>query len=68
MTTRGKRKSKKIGRDKKAAIHIAKQLEARLVLGDMGLLERNDESKNPTLRQYVDGWKDGDGQQNLGSR
>ena len=36
---RGRRKAKKIGKDRKVAESIAKKVEAKLVLGDMGLVE-----------------------------
>jgi integrase len=37
----GKRKSKKIGKDKTTANKIAKKIEAKLVLGDLEMLEVN---------------------------
>jgi len=37
---RGRRRAKKVGRDKKTAEGIAKKIEAKLVLGDMGLAEK----------------------------
>jgi integrase len=36
----GKRRAKKIGGDKKAALGIAKKIEAKLALGDMGVFEK----------------------------
>ena len=50
---KGKRRSKKIGKDKKAARDFAKKFEARLVLGEFGFLE-SDES--PTFKAYADRW------------
>jgi integrase len=44
----------------------AKKIEAKLVLGDVGILDQDEESKTPPLRQYVYGWTDGDGGQNPG--
>ncbi len=37
---RGRRKAKKIGRDKKVALGVAKKIEAKLTLGDLGLIEK----------------------------
>jgi integrase len=49
----GKRKSKKVGRDKKVALEAAKKIEAKLALGDMGFLE---EEKAPTFAEYATMW------------
>ena len=35
----GRRKAKKIGKDKRVAEQIARKVEAKLALGDMGLVE-----------------------------
>jgi integrase len=35
----GKRRAKKVGRDKKLALDAAKKIEAKLALGDVGLLQ-----------------------------
>jgi len=51
---KGKRKSKKIGHDKKAALEAAKKIEARLTLGDMGLIKN--EKKVPTFAEYAKTW------------
>ena len=53
----GKRKAKKIGRDKRTALEAAKQIGAKLVLGDVGLLEK----KEPCtlFREYASTWLDG---------
>jgi integrase len=56
----GKRKAKKIGKDKKLAQEVAKKIEARMTLGDVGLLDQ-EENNIPTLRQYVYGWKGEEG-------
>lgn len=53
----GKRKSKKIGRDKKLAVEAAKKIEARLTLGDIGIID-GEAVPVPTLKEYVCGWKD----------
>ena len=55
----GKRKSKKIG-DERLANEVAKKIEAKLVLGDMSLINKN-ELTIPTLSQYVYGWEDAEG-------
>lgn len=54
---KGQRKAKKFGRDKKEANKTAKKIEAKLVLGDMGILE-NEKQRTPTLKEYVYGWED----------
>jgi integrase len=51
----GKRKSKKIGRDKRLAQEAAKKIEAKLVLGDFGL-ENDEESRIPTFGDYAQSW------------
>jgi integrase len=52
----GERKAKKIGRDKRLAIEVAKKIEARLVLGDLELLESK--QKIPTFNDYCQLWLD----------
>jgi integrase len=52
----GRRKAKKIGKDKKIAEQIAKKVEAKLVLGDMGLVE-NKTDKAATFEEYANTWK-----------
>ena len=49
----GKRASKKIGRDKKLAYDPGKKIEAKLLLGDFGLGQKE---KAPTFKQYADQW------------
>lgn len=49
----GKRKAKKIG-SKGAAEKAAKALEAKLALGDLGVLE--DEVKTPIFKEYAETW------------
>ena len=56
----GKRRAKKVGRDRKLAVDAAKKIEAKLALGDVGLLD-NQGSKAPTFREYVHGWQDDEG-------
>ena len=57
----GRRKSKKIGKDKKLALEIARKIEAKLVLGQVGLRK----PECPRFREYAEiwlslphGWKD----------
>jgi integrase len=48
----GKRKAKCVGSDKRLALQVKKQLEAKLTLGDMGLLK--DEPKTVLFRDYAE--------------
>ena len=57
---KGTRKARKIGRDKRKANQVAKDVEQRLAAGDLGLLDSQTE-KVPTLKEYVYGWIDNDG-------
>lgn len=50
----GKRKAKKIGRDKRLAREVAKKIEAKLVLGQMGI--EKEEIPCPTFREYAEVW------------
>jgi len=52
----GRRRAKKIGRDKKVAENIAKKVEAKLVLGDMRL-EGNKAVTVATFEEYANTWK-----------
>jgi integrase len=52
---RGRRKAKKIGKDKKVALEVAKKIEAKLVLGDMGLVE-NRQITAGTFQEYASSW------------
>jgi integrase len=49
----GKRKSKKIGRDKRVANQVAKKIEAKLVLGDLDL---SDNEQAARFSEYADMW------------
>ncbi len=60
----GKRKAKKIGKDKRTAFEVAKKIEAKLTLGDFNL--DNEKSQAPTLKEYIDGWKDSAGESQIG--
>jgi len=51
----GKRKAKKIGRDKRLATSLAKKIEAKLLLNDVGLLQ--DDKKADTFRKYAEAWQ-----------
>ena len=48
----GKRKAKKIGRDKRLAQEVAKKIEAKLLLNDVGLLQ--DDKKTATFKRYAE--------------
>ena len=52
---RGKRKAKKVGKDKRLAQEMAKKIEAKLALGDAGLLEK-EEPKVSTFGEYAQTW------------
>jgi len=51
----GKRKAKKIGRDKRLAQEVAKKIEAKLLLNDVGLLQ--DDKKADTFKRYAETWQ-----------
>lgn len=50
----GKRKAKKVGQDRKLAQEVAKKIEAKLTLGDVGLLDEDE--KTPTFGEYARTW------------
>ena len=52
---RGERKAKKVGKNKKLAMDIAKKIEAKLTLGDMGLLEKEKTLKTD-FETYATNW------------
>ena len=52
---RGRRKAKKIGRDKKVALGVAKKIEAKLTLGDLGLIEKKQVTA-ATFEEYAQTW------------
>lgn len=54
ISHQGKRKSKQIGKDKRLAQEIAQKIQARLILGEAGIVE--DKPPYPTLRAYADKW------------
>ena len=53
ISHRGQRKAKQIG-DRKLAKKVAKQIEAKLVLGDLDIDKFN--SKSPTFKKYAEMW------------
>jgi integrase len=53
----GKRRAKKIGGDKKAALGIAKKIEAKLALGDMGVFEKR--KSVLTFKVFAEEWVEG---------
>jgi len=60
----GKRKAKKIGKDKRLAQEAAKKIGAKLTLGEINLDDKS--TKPPTLLEYIDGWRDSDGKRQIG--
>ena len=60
----GKRKAKKIGKDKRVAQVVAKKIEAKLALGEMTIDDKY--SKTPTLKEYVYGWNNKSGECQMG--
>jgi integrase len=53
INPKGKRKAKKIGRDKNLAGEVARKIEARLALGEFDFEEKEG---NPTFQEYSDLW------------
>ena len=51
---KGRRKAKRIGKDKRIAMDAAKKIEAKLVLGDLDLERIN--SRCPTFREHAELW------------
>ena len=51
----GKRKSKKVGRDERKALEIARKIEAKLTLGDLKI-ESHSEDKAPSFKEYAFLW------------
>jgi hypothetical protein len=54
MNHQGKRKAKCVGSDKRLAVQVQKQLEAKLTLGDVGLLK--EEPETVLFRDYAEQW------------
>jgi integrase len=53
---KGKRGSKKVGRDKKIALAMAKKIEARLILGEISLDKDKKEENYPLFEEYAGTW------------
>jgi integrase len=53
----GKRRSKKVGRDRRAALEVAKKIEARLVLDGFGFIESRDQEMS--FAAYATAWREG---------
>lgn len=51
----GKRKAKKVGKDKKTALQLAKVIEAKLVLGE-GRPEEKPVKSIPLFKEYAENW------------
>ena len=51
----GRRRAKKIGRDKRMALEVAKKIEARLILGELQLSEEP-ENQAPIFEEYANTW------------
>src|ERR1700751_2777867 len=51
----GRRKAKRIGTDRKAAEQVKRVLEAKLALGDLGLME-DTAANRPEFGLYADAW------------
>lgn len=62
---KGKRKAKKVGKDRRLAGEAAKKIEAKLLLGQLDL-DKKEGTYIPTLREYVLGWTDRDGRGHIG--
>jgi hypothetical protein len=54
----GKRKKKVIGTDLKVAEEVKRKVEAKLALGDFGLLDESAEETKCTFQQYAGKWLD----------
>ncbi|MDM8535992.1 tyrosine-type recombinase/integrase [Desulfobacterales bacterium HSG17] len=53
---KGKRKAKKIGNNKRVALEVAKKIEAKLTLGDVGMLDNNEQPAIPIFKDYAETW------------
>lgn len=60
---KGKRKAKKIG-NKRTAMEASRKIEARLTLGEWDI--EKESVKTPTLKEYIDGWSDSNGEHQTG--
>ncbi|SLM29779.1 Integrase family protein [Desulfamplus magnetovallimortis] len=50
----GKRKAKKVGKDKRVALEVAKKIEAKIALGDFN--DDKEEEQNPLFGEYATMW------------
>ena len=53
---KGQRKAKKVGKNQKLAMDIAKKIEAKLTLEDLSLLEKDEQSTKKTFEEYATYW------------
>jgi integrase len=53
---KGQRKAKKIGRSLQDAEKVAKKIEARLTLGELGLLAKAEAKEKPNFKDYAEHW------------
>lgn len=53
---RGKRKAKRVGSEK-AALKVAEKIEAKITLSEFNIETKEEEGKKPTLKEYINGWK-----------
>ncbi len=69
MNHHGKRRAKKIGKGQKGrklALDVAAKIQAKLALREFGLPGDDTRVPCPTLKQYVRGWTDTNGEAHLG--
>lgn len=52
---RGRRRAKCVGASRELAEQVRRQLEAKFVLGDLGVIDGPDDNK-PSFNTYADGW------------
>jgi integrase len=53
----GKRKAKKVGKDRKLAEEVARKISAKLTLGDVGITEKKEQV--PAFKEYAELWLHG---------
>lgn len=52
----GKRKAKRIGKDKRVALEVAKKIDAKIALGQFQLEEETEENSVPAFSEYAATW------------
>jgi len=52
----GKRKAKRIGKDKRGALEVAKKIDAKIVLGEFEVLEEPERDYIPVFSDYATTW------------